>query len=416
MSLKTALQSLFKKEKQDNSSFPIAYKLNGEMPVYSLFGDDIYSRDQIQIAISIKAEEMSKLEPRHIKLRNGGDYDTIHDNISNILLNPNDLMTLSDFLERITWEYEMNYNSFIIPIWSDEKRTSLVALYPISPDETIFLEEEKTGDLFVNFRIGTNQIMTPYRNIIHWRKRYSVDEYQGGGKDGQPDNRAVLELLKINESLIESVAKGVNSSLAVNGVLKFGTLMSKNQMADSLAEFQQALQLNKSGIVPLDMGGDYIPISKDPKIVDEATLKFLDERIARATGVPLPILKGDFTKAQHEAFFQKTLEPMIRSMGQAFTKGLFTNRSMQFGNRINFYYDELFNMTIENKLETIRLLGDSGALYENQKLRILGMAPDPALDGVRTMSLNYTRDVKKVADEDVSSEGEEDTGASQEQR
>ena len=46
-------------------------------------------------------------------------------------------------------------------------------------------------------------------------------------------------------------------------------------------------------------------------------------------------------------------------------------------------------MSTAQKLEMVRELGPSGALYENEKRRIFGMAPLPELVGVRMQSLNY---------------------------
>ena len=41
--------------------------------------------------------------------------------------------------------------------------------------------------------------------------------------------------------------------------------------------------------------------------------KFIDEKILRNYGVSLPILTGDYTKEQYEAFYQKALEPLINT-------------------------------------------------------------------------------------------------------
>lgn len=46
-------------------------------------------------------------------------------------------------------------------------------------------------------------------------------------------------------------------------------------------------------------------------------------------------------------------------------------------------------MTTDQTLEMIRLLGDSGALYENEKRVFFGLRPLPELAGKRMMSLNY---------------------------
>lgn len=144
------------------------------------------------------------------------------------------------------------------------------------------------------------------------------------------------------------------------------------------------------------MKGEFIPFQNKIQLVDQPTLQFIDEKILRHFGVPLPILTGDYTKEQYEAFYQKTLEPLILSISQAFTKVLFTDREKSFGNEIMFYAKALIFMNTTQKLEMIRLLGDSGALFENEKRIMFGLQPLPELAGQRMQSLNYVN--SNVAD------------------
>ena len=46
-------------------------------------------------------------------------------------------------------------------------------------------------------------------------------------------------------------------------------------------------------------------------------------------------------------------------------------------------------MSVSQKLEMVRVLGDSGSLYENEKRVAFGLRPLPELAGVRKQSLNY---------------------------
>lgn len=68
---------------------------------------------------------------------------------------------------------------------------------------------------------------------------------------------------------------------------------------------------------------------------------------------------------------------------------MLTDGERSFGNRIVFYPKNLIFMSISETLEMIRLLGDSGGLYENEKRVALGMRPLKQLEGVRMQSLNY---------------------------
>lgn len=124
-------------------------------------------------------------------------------------------------------------------------------------------------------------------------------------------------------------------------------------------------------------------------MVDANTLKFVDEKILRTWGVPLPILTGDYTKEQYEAFYQKTLEPIITAISQAFTQGIFTRTQRNSGHKIMFFPKDLVFININQALEMVRLLGDSGTLYENEKRVVFGLRPLPELEGIRMQSLNY---------------------------
>jgi phage portal protein BeeE len=181
----------------------------------------------------------------------------------------------------------------------------------------------------------------------------------------------------------------MKASYAVNGVVKYNTLLDGDRTEKALAELEQKLINNESGFLPLDLKADFTPLEHKSELVDEATLKFIDEKILRNWGISLPILTGDYTKEQYEAFYQKALEPRINALSQAFTKKLFTSRERAFGNKIEFYPERLIFMTTGQKIEMINLLSPTGALFENEKRTILGLMPLPELEGKRYMSLNW---------------------------
>jgi Phage-related protein len=211
----------------------------------------------------------------------------------------------------------------------------------------------------------------------------------GGNALGQPDHQALLDTLELNNQLLQGVAKAMNASYAVNGVVKYNTMMDDGKTEAALKELERKLQNSESGFLPLDIKADFMPLQHGSQLVDEATLKFIDEKILRNFGVPLAILTGDYTKEQYEAFYQKTLEPLILSITQAFTKKMFTSREKAFGNRIEFYPEQLIFMTTTQKIEMINLLSPTGALFENEKRTILGLMPIQELEGKRYMSLNW---------------------------
>lgn len=371
--------------------------LNGYAPIYSQFGTDIYKSDVVQQAIYCIVTEIKKLRPVHIRQTNsdiGGK--AVNDDIQAVLNNPNPLMTTSDFLEKIMWQLFLNYNSFVLPTYEDKPTAdgknvirTYTGIYPLSPRQVDFIEDN-SGRLFVKllFKNGESYLLK-YEDLIHIKSHYSLNDYMGGDESGNPNNQPLLKTLDINDKILYAAATAAQVSMNVNAVVKYNTLLDDGKTEKALKELERKLRNNESGILGLDNAADYIPIKKDLKLVDADTLKFIDEKILRNYGVSIAILKGDYTKAQYEAFYQKTLEPIIISLNQAFTKTFFTAVEKAHGNRIEFYPEDLVFMTVDQKLEMVRLLGDSGSLYENEKRRAFGLPPLPELEGVRMQSLNY---------------------------
>lgn len=376
--------------------------LNGWLPIFSQFGTNIYASDVVQQALKCIVDEMKKLNPTHVRYKDN-DPTPVKGSIQDVLNNPNDIMTTSEFLEKTLWLLLMNYNVFIIPVyetWSEKRldasgnvieveKRSYKALYPINPTQVDFIEDA-SGRLFVKFWFmnGYDTIIA-YDDVIHIKYNYSINEYMGGNAMGQPDHQALLSTLELNNQLLQGIAKAMNASYAVNGVVKYNTLMDDGKTEAALRELENKLQNNQSGFLPLDLKADFTPLEHKSELVNEATLKFIDEKILRNFGVPLAILTGDYNKEQYEAFYQKTLEPLILSISQAFTKKLFTSRERAFGNKIEFYPKDLIFMSISQKIEMVNLLAPTGAIFENEKRTIFGLMPLPELEGKRYMSLNW---------------------------
>lgn len=387
------LLDLFKK-KQNKTEYKLAKALDGNAPLFSQFGNSIYASDVVQQAINCIANEIKKLRPEHIR-EDGTDVIPVNGDLQAVLNNPNPLMTTSDFLEKITWLLFLNYNAFIVPTyyeWRDKNgtlRRKYDGLYPIQPSQVDFIEDA-SNQLFVKLRFNNGEdFIVKYSDVIHIKYRYSVNQYMGGNAQGQPDNDALLKTLNINHQLLQGVSSAMKSSFAINGVVKYNTMLDEGKTEAALKDLESKLKKSESGFLPLDLKAEYIPIKKELQLVNNDTLRFIDEKILRHFGVPLPILTGDYTKQQYEAFYQKTLEPLIISFSQAFTKTLFTDKERAFNNQIKFYPKDLIFMSIDQTLEMIRLLGDSGALYQNEARTALGLRPLKELEGVRTQSLNY---------------------------
>lgn len=367
-----------------------AKSLSGYTPIFSQFGQDIYASDVVQQAIACLVTELTKVNPFHIK-KNGSDLVPVDNSeIQRLLEQPNERMTQTDFFEKVYWQLFLNFNAFIIPTYirNSDGTKKYTGLYPIQPIDVTFLQDP-TGSLFVKFKfINGYETTLRYSDVIHIRYRYSINEFMGGNEFGQPDNKALLKTLELNNTLLQGVAKALKSSFSINGVIKYNTLMDDGKMEKNINEIETRLANNESGFLPLDIKGEYIPLQNKIQLVDATTLKFIDEKILRNFGVSLPILTGDYTKAQYEAFYQKSLEPIIKRTGESFSMTLFTDREKGFGNKILLYPHELIFMDTSQKIELFDVLVDSASCYKNELRTAFGMRPLKELAGQIAMSSN----------------------------
>lgn len=367
--------------------------LGGGLPIYSQFGTNIYASDIVQNCINVIATEMSKLQPRHI--RNRENEQTIpNGNINRLLrFGPNPLMTTSEFIEKKLWLLMMNYNAFIIPIYDVEivggvERRTYRALYPINPTRVEFLQDPN-GELLIRFYFASGVEFTfVYADIIHLRKKFSVNELMGGGADGQPDNIALLRVLNTNHTLSQGLERAAKINSAIQAVLKMSTIMDDDSKQAERERFERLIASGESGILPIDLKGEFLPIKDNVKFIDKDTLAFLQQSVLNWFGVSLPILTGEFTDDQYQAFYEKTLEPLVIYFGQKYSKVLFTERELDFGNEVIWYHRDMNYLSTNSKINIMKTMGEQGLLSDNQKLALMGYPPIPGGDRI-TQSLNY---------------------------
>lgn len=381
--------SFRKPDKQINHNY--ADILSGIVPIYtSDSGKSIYASDVVQQAVYSIVTELKKLDPVHERKTATGGFVEVEDDVQKMLDNPNPLMTTSDFIEKIAWILLLNKNAFAYTVMEGNKYKYI---YPLQPSLVEFdTNYGGSGQIWVrmHFRNG-DKYDIPYDNLIHIRTHYYGSEFMGGNEQGQPDFAPLQETLKLNDTLLKGLAKSLNIQTSINGIAKIKTMASTDEQIKRVKEFEQKLLSNESGILPIDIGSEYIPITKQVNLLDEKVLEFIDRKILRTFGVSIAIVNGDYTTAQYEAFYQKTLEPIVKSLGQAFTKCIFTNREAQgFKNRIVFYEKEMIFLSMEQKIKAIDILVDSASIEKNEARALLGLRRKKEYDGQIAASSNKT--------------------------
>lgn len=392
--------NVIKKHREEKKLLAYAKMMNGYTPVFSNFGEDVYASDIVQNAIRCICTEMSKLNPKHIRTDGTSGLQTVvNSDIGRLLkFGPNPLMTTSDFLEKITYLREINKNVYIyptynrIPLPSGGYRREYTGLWPLNPVEVDYLQDS-LGTLWIRFYFADGEPYTfLYSDIIHWRKDYTANDYVGGDANGKPNNDAMLKLLKVNDIVIQGIDKGVRAGLTIKGILKVNTMLDDEAQKQERLKFEAKMNDMQNGILAVDLKNEFMPITINPKVIDKDTIEFIDKRVLANYGVSLKIFNGDFTEEEYQAFYEKTLEPMIISLGRCFSR-LFTQRELEVGNEIIFYNQGLMFMNTKNKIAAVDILSRVGTLTDNEILAVFGYPPFEG-GNIRNKSLNYiNRDI-----------------------
>lgn len=386
-----------------NKVFYWANSVNGT-PSFSQFGNNIMNDETVFTITNRILDEYSKMDPRHIRVVKGKQVDVTNNNLNEILKNPNNLMTQSDFLRKCAWLRETYKNCFIYPTYDlyynpTNGRTKKVykALYPLQPAQVDFFEDD-LGIIYVDFTFmnGEHSGKIRYDEVIHWRKEFGENEYMGGDINGTANNTALLKHLQENDKLLQATFKSIEGSLRINGILKLNGYINKENSEKERKEFEKKLETNQSGILSLDNGGEYTPIPYYGRNVSKDILKFFDDKIRRHYGVSEAILDGDYTAEQKEAFYETVLESGAISLGQALERVLLTPFERSNGNTIICYTSEIQMMSAQNKIKIAELLLPVGGVNTNTILSWFGEPPVEGGDEYY-MSLNWVK--KSIADE-----------------
>lgn len=398
----------FLKKKEKQSGLTCAPTMAGYNPTFTSFGDNVYASDIVVQSIRCKANEFKKLDPRHIRTADGKQQTVTDSSIARVLKRPNPYMTQADFLEKITILRELTKNCFIYPTYYMTKggEKFYTGLYPLKPQRVDYQQDDK-GKLYLHFVFHNGYETTlPAADVIHWRKDYGVNDYFGGGAFGGDDNDGLLTMLERYDLLTQGIAKALKCSCQISGMVVYNSYMDEEKLKTARADFDKRVNGNDDGVLFTDQKLEYTHMPRDVKLVDAETLKFFYEAILRANGTSLAILNGDYTKAQKEAYYEHALEADIKSLGQAMSKVVFTDREAAFGNDIVLYPNDIAFMSMENKLAALQSGLPAGIFTKNEARALLGYPP---VEGGDVMPRGYNE-----LDGKTDSTGDDDTPAKNE--
>lgn len=381
------LSDLFKKAKpKDNAKFDQAISMKGYEPRFTAFGNTILQSDIIYCAIMMKARWFGKLDPRHIRVRDGENEEIKDSSVARLLRCPNDFQSTYDFLTQAFFMREKDNQCFIYPDYrytsnGSKEYIGMYVLLPIMPPLVI---EDESGNLFLKFQFvnPAREVVFPMEEIVWWRKNIEDNQFMGGGKYASLSNKDLLSALETYHTSMEAVGEQSKLSCYFDGILKVNGFSASDDKIQKIRDkFIQDLRNNKSGIAVLDNGAEYQAIQRSLKMADSATLKEIKENVMLHCGMTLEMLMGKFTEEDKNAFYENIIEPSAISLGQAMSRVFFSQWQTSFGDQVVIYASkiELMSMTAKNQLVATTI--NAGVFTLDEIRAMYGFAPLPNGEG-----------------------------------
>ena len=368
----------------------------GNQAVMNSFGRNIYLSDLVNNCINRVAKEAGKIKVVSV-IDTGDSVLPQNDDISRLFrFQPNPLQTTKDFLESVQWLKMKTRHCWIFPEWQeiiDSKGFShryYTAVYPLNPASVEMGPVQDGGGWYVKFwwHDGTTDTV-PLSDLIHLCWRRGTNTILCGGDDtGMADDRDSLQTLSILDSAKQGVSKSIDNALMLRGILLNKTTVGQKELMKAAENFEDRIHVSKTGVVAVDLAGEYIPINNAVPVIPEETLNFLKSDIREKYGISAAVLSGDYTGDQQDAFYQSCVEETIVEIEQAFSAALFTPREQDVGHRVRCYYNQLSHLSTNGKIELAKIAHDTGVLTLNQVGAMFGVPPFEGGDR-RLQSLNY---------------------------
>ena len=152
--------------------------------------------------------------------------------------------------------------------------------------------------------------------------------------------------------------------------------MRDDALTEKAKEFaQRFLDVeNGSGVVVVDSKSEATQISPNDYVPNAAQMDRTTQRIYAIFNTNPKIVLSQYNEDEWNAYYEAELEPIVRELGEEYTRKLFSRRERAAGNRIVFEATNLATASMSTKLG-LQAMVDRGAMLPNEWRAVLNLAP-----------------------------------------
>lgn len=339
--------------------------LTAYQPVFTNWGGAIYESEIVRAAIDARARHISKLKVEvvgtanpqlQVKLRQG----------------PNQWQTWSQFLYRVSTILDVNNTAFIVPVF--DERMAITGMYPVLP--TMCTLVEYNGEIWLRYQFSNGQTAAvEFRKCAILTKHQYRDDFFGAS------NYPLKETMQLIHIQNQGIEEGVKNAATFRFMAQLANFAKPEDLAKERARFTAENLSSES-----ESGGfllfpntykDIKQIDVKPYAIDAEQMKQIRENVFNYFGVNEDVLQNKAKGEELEAFFDGCIEPFAIQFSEAVTKALFSERERAQGSYLIANANRLQYMSVTQKVQMAKELGDRGAILIDEIRELFNYAPLP---------------------------------------
>lgn len=334
----------------------------------------LYQSDIVRACMRPKVKGVGKLVGKHLretidregKRRIAYNADA---RLRYLLEEPNPYMTGQKLQEKLAAQLVLNNNAFALII-RDENGLP-VEIYPITA-RSVQAIYRKDGTLCLDFiLVNGRRMVFAYTDIIHLRADFCENDLFGS-----PLAQTLMPLMEIVGTTDQGIVKAIRNSSVVRWLIKYNTALRDDALDAKAKEFaQRFLDVeNGSGVVVVDSKSEATQINPQDYVPNAAQMDRTTQRIYAIFNTNPKIVLSQYNEDEWNAYYEAELEPIVRELGEEYTRKLFSRRERAAGNRIVFEATNLATASMSTKLG-LQAMVDRGAMLPNEWRAVLNLAP-----------------------------------------
>ena len=346
-----------------NNARKLFTTLTAYSPVFTSWGGMIYESEIVRAAIDARARHISKLK---VEIT-GTAKPSLQ---ARLRLGPNEWQTWSQFLYRTSTILDVHNTAFIVPIF--DERNVITGYYTVLPNRCEVIEYNGKPWLRYEFRTGQTAAVEFSLCGVLTKHQYSRDFFGDS-------NKPLDETMKLIHVQNEGIEEAVKSSASFRFMATLNNFAKPEDLAKERARFtKENLEADSGGFLLFPNTYENIKqIDVKPYTVDADQMAQILSNVSNYFGVNEEVLQNKAKAEELEGFFDGAIEPFAIQFSETMSKAIFTDRERAQGSYFIANANRLQYMSVAQKVQMAKELGDRGAILIDEIRELFNYAPLP---------------------------------------